>query len=64
MHGTIMASLQERTILTRAMSYLEQLRAARVRTVQDAIELILAWQLPTSWRDCDLAVDGAPQVDG
>ena len=64
MTGTIMASLQERTILTRAASYLEQLRAARIRTVQDAIEHILEWQLPTSCRDCDLAGDSTQHVCG
>ena len=59
MHGGTVAVLQERAILSRAMGYMEQLRAARVRTVQDAIEHILAWQLPTSWSDSDLAADGS-----
>ena len=59
--GTALASLKEAAIKARAMEYLDQLRAAHVCTVHEVVELILTWQLPTSWRDCDLSVNGAPQ---
>ena len=52
--GFSSASRHERAILLRADEYLSALRSARVRSVQDAIEHILAWNLPTSWLDHDL----------
>ena len=57
-HGSYSASIHERAILSRADAYLHALRTAQVRCVQDAIEHILAWQLPTSWLDHDLAALG------
>ena len=53
-HGSSSPTLHERTILRRAITFLAALRAARVRYVHDALEHILAWQLPTSWQDRDL----------
>ena len=61
-HGSFTASIHEQTILTRAVSYLATLRAARVRTVQDAIEHILAWQLPTSCQYRDLEGDNTQRA--
>ena len=57
-HGSYSASLRERAILQRADAYLRALRTAQVRTVQDAIEHILDWQLPTSCHDHDLVPVG------
>ena len=60
-HGA--STLHERTILRRAVSLLATLRAARVRYVHDALEQVLAWQLPTCWHDSDLDGGPAQRVD-